>query len=175
MTTRRILRSALVIGVFVLLQGTLALDINFSGVHPDLIVGLVLSAGLIGGTEVGMVTGFVAGMAIDLVSPTPLGLSALVFSVFGFVAGTLSDRFGQGVWWFRALVVMVGSALGELSYGILGAVIGEPQFIHVDLLGIMVVVSLINVVVCGAFFRLERWALRTRQSSAGLVSAMGEW
>lgn len=173
-TTRNIVRSLAVVVLVIVIQGTLGLDINFSGIHPDIVVGLTLAAGLSGGPEVGMVTGFVAGMAIDLVSPTPLGLSALVLCLLGFGAGSLTPRLAKGMWWFRTLVMLGGSVLGVLAYGLIGGLIGEPQFLHVNLAGIVIVVALTNVVVAGGLLRMERWALRMRTASPGLVSTAGD-
>ena len=73
MTPREIPRALLVVVVALALQLTVVLDVRVSGVHPDLMVGLAIAAGLAGGTQRGAIIGFLSGVVLDLFLPTPLG------------------------------------------------------------------------------------------------------
>ena len=57
-----------------LVQSTVGLDITVAGAHPDIMLLLPVAAGMAAGPEEGAVVGFVAGMAADLLLPTPFGL-----------------------------------------------------------------------------------------------------
>ena len=58
--------------------------IRLQGVRPDLMLLIAVCAGLVAGPERGAIVGFAAGLASDLFLQTPLGLSALTFTVVAF-------------------------------------------------------------------------------------------
>ena len=77
------LRALLLVVVTLLVQSTIVLDLPIGGAHPELMVLLPVAAGIVGGPEEGAVMGFVAGLAADLLLPTPFGLTALVGCLVG--------------------------------------------------------------------------------------------
>ena len=52
---------------------------------------LAISAGIAAGPEWGALTGFIAGIAFDLVLQTPFGLSALSYCIVGYLVGSGAD------------------------------------------------------------------------------------
>ncbi len=58
-------------------------------VIPDVLLLVVIYAGLHNGTTIGQLSGFSSGMLIDFLSATPFGLNALVRTVVGFLSGLL--------------------------------------------------------------------------------------
>jgi rod shape-determining protein MreD len=70
------------------LQYAVLSQVRLLGVAPDLFVVFAVVGGLVGGRHVGASTGFAAGLAADLLMPgLPFGLSTLVFTVVGYLAG----------------------------------------------------------------------------------------
>src|SRR5205807_9679243 len=84
MTARSIVRVAFVIFLVVMVQQTVVVALRVGGAHPDLLWLLPITAALLDGPETGAIVGFWAGLAFDLVLPTPFGLSALVGCVLGY-------------------------------------------------------------------------------------------
>ena len=78
MRSRIVLRVGLVVLLLLLVQSTVILSIDLGGMHPDILWLLPITAALLAGPETGAVVGFWAGLAFDLVLPTPFGLGALV-------------------------------------------------------------------------------------------------
>ena len=163
MTARQGLRVVLVIFLVVVLQSTLALDLRLGGAHPNVVYLLAIAAGLVAGPDQGAVVGFAAGLALDLLLPTPFGLSALVASVVGFGVGTLGSReSAEGAeqeGWRAVVVALFASAGAVIMYAVVGAILGQGQFLHASLAVIMVVVALVNAVLAVPAVRLIRWAL----------------
>jgi hypothetical protein len=60
---------------------------------------------------------------------------------------------------FATLVALVASAVAVMLYAVLGAVLGQAQFLHVDLVAVVAVVSVVNAVLAGPSVRVLRWAL----------------
>lgn len=172
MKGRAVVRTLVVIALALLAQSTLVLEIRVDGLAPDVMVLLPIAAGIAGGPLEGSVVGFVSGMAADLLLPTPFGLSALVGTVVGYCVGAIAISSGGLVREVRGLptaVALTASAVSVMLYAVLGAVLGESQFLHVDLVVAVVVVSVVNAVLAGPSVRVMRWAFRpaTERSTAG--------
>jgi rod shape-determining protein MreD len=169
-------RGLLVVLLFLVVQYTLMLDITIRGAHPDLMILLPVAAGIAGGPEEGAVAGFVAGMAADLLLPTPFGLSALVGCLVGFAVGYVTGSIAREVWWLPSLVALIASVGWVMLYAVLGAVLGQGQFVQVDLVAVAAVVAVANAVLAAPAVRLVAWAIgpsadeRTRARAVG-----GRW
>lgn len=72
-------------------QGTLAHILAIRGVRPDLLLVLSLSIGMRLGPVKGCQTGFIAGLAVDLMAGRSVGLGALSYSAGGFIAGSVTS------------------------------------------------------------------------------------
>ncbi len=134
------------LAVALTLQHSLMADLRIGLVRPDLLLLVAVLSGLVGGSERGAVMGFVAGLLTDLFVPTPLGLSALTFSLIGFAAGGLQAGIIRSAWWIAPLTGFAGSVAGILLYAVLGAMIGRPHFVRLDVLVVAIGVGAMNAV-----------------------------
>ena len=87
----RAVRWALVFTVVVVAQVAVASRLEVSGVHPDLLLLLAVTAGLTGGPARGAVVGFAAGVVADLYLHTRFGVGALASTLTGYAAGVAGD------------------------------------------------------------------------------------
>ena len=89
----RIRRWLILVGVF-LLQFFLSELLAVQDYRPDFVVIFILYFGLLVGSFYGVIAGFIIGILIDL---TPLvsyfGLSSLIYSITGYLAGQLQDKY----------------------------------------------------------------------------------
>ena len=159
MTARDATRIVLVVIGFVLVQEILVVDARVGSVHPDIMILLPIVAGIVGGPARGASMGFGSGLVADLFLPTPFGLSALVGTVVGFAVGVVTVALDRSALWLPPLAALAGSALYEITYAVLGSVLGQPQMLHVDLLRVVVMVSVVNAVLALPALRLVTWAL----------------
>jgi rod shape-determining protein MreD len=158
-TTRAVLRALLLVVVTLLVQETIVLDLTVRGVHPDIMILLPVAAGIVAGPEEGALMGFVAGMAADLLLPTPFGLTALVGCLVGFAVGATTGSITREVWWFPAVVALAASVAWVMLYAVLGAVLGQGQFVQVDLVAVVLVVAVVNAILAAPAVRVTAWAL----------------
>lgn len=159
MSGRVVVRTLLVVAIALLAQMTVLLDIRVSGASPEVMYLIGIAAGIVGGPVDGAVVGFVAGIAVDLLSPTPLGMTALVGTLVGFGVGAVSGGVVREVRGLPTLLALGGSVIAVMLYAVLGKVLGEPQFLRVDLVAVVAVVAVANAVLAGPAVRLMRWAL----------------
>ena len=104
----------------VVLQATFFGYFSYDGVVPNLVLLVVVAAGLTRGPELAALLGFVGGLAIDLVPPadTVAGRWALALVVVGYLAGRVrqdSSRSTVGVLVTVAASSFVATSLFALS------------------------------------------------------------
>jgi rod shape-determining protein MreD len=167
MSGRAGLRMALVMLVTISLQAGLLSGITISHVHPEIIWLVPAAAGLVAGPGTGAVTGFAIGLWLDCLLPTPFGLSALVGTIIGYLAGLLEQRgvvvgSGQVLWVGPGLGAAAG-LLGVLLYGVLGWLMGQDGFASIDYL----VLTLLEVVVAASLMMPILWSVRWALGTEG--------
>ncbi|MEO6989054.1 MAG: rod shape-determining protein MreD [Aquihabitans sp.] len=149
---------AAIILMALVLQTTLFARFSFEGARPEVLVLVALMAGFVAGPEDGAIVGFATGLALDVVVSTPFGLTALVYTVAGYAAGSITSSVLRSAWWIASLVGAAGSAAVMLVYALVGAVLGEPTLSGPSLATIVVVVSAVNAALAPLATMALRWA-----------------
>lgn len=148
-----------------LLQTTVLARIRFFGVMPDFMLLVAVAGGITAGPTRGAVLGFASGMTIDLFLPTPMGLSALVFTLVGYGVGTANAGVLRAAWYIPVLTAAAGSVAGVALYAVVGAVLGEPM-LGGHLATIAAVVGVTNAVMAPVAVKLVNWSLGTLKTGA---------
>jgi len=83
------IKFALFFGVLIFVQVTVLdlISISRYNISPDLVLLLVIYLGISRGHISGMIYGFLAGLTLDILSGSFTGLSALSYTISGFIAG----------------------------------------------------------------------------------------
>jgi rod shape-determining protein MreD len=163
-------RVPLVLLTAILVHTTLFSQVRVFGIMPDLMLLLAVTAGLEAGPAYGGVAGFMTGMLADLFLPTPLGLSALVYSVTGYITGLAKAGLLEAAWWFPLATAFVASSAGVGLFALAGTMLGERSLLGLHLATVMLLVGLVNAVLAAPVLRVVRWSLAGRPA----VSTYGE-
>jgi len=127
--------SIVVVAVTVVFQLTVVDRITFpGGAGPDLVLLVVAALALAGGPMAGVLTGFLAGLALDVAPPGShfVGQNALVFCLVGYLCGLLADD-GSGdaeqghTALFEIVVTAAGAICGEALRALLGVMLSDPR------------------------------------------------
>ncbi len=144
------IRIALLLVFTVLVETTVGTDLRVLQVAPDLMVLVVICAGLTGGTEAGAWVGFWAGLLYDMfLTSTPVGLSALTYCLIGASVGALRASVLQERRALLPLAALAGTAASVLLFVGAGDVLGQTQLLgggRAWLIRVMIVESLWNAV-----------------------------
>lgn len=91
MRAARVVAAALAVVLALVLQVSVLPETSWRGAVPDLLLLLVVAAGLTRGETFAMVLGFAAGLALDLAPPADhtAGRWALALVLVGYVAGSV--------------------------------------------------------------------------------------
>lgn len=158
------IRIGLLLLVTVLIQTTLASDMRVAQVAPDLVVLVVVCAGLTGGTEAGAWVGFWAGLLYDMfLTTTPVGLSALTYCLIGAGIGALRSSVLQERRSLLPIAALVGTAASVLLFVGAGDVLGQTQLVGGGrswLIRVMIVESVWNAVLALPVGYIYAWAAR---------------
>lgn len=152
-----------------LLQTTILVRMRLFGVMPDCMLLVAVAAGITGGPVRGATIGFASGMLIDLFLPTPLGLSALVFTFVGYGVGVANAGVLRSAWYIPVLTAGAASAAGVALYALVGSVLGE-QMLSARLVTIVAVVGVTNAVLAPVAVRFVRWSLGSLSTGTPLAS-----
>ena len=126
---RRVLLPAVLVVVALLLQLTVLDQLPLpGGVSPDLLLLVVVALALSSGPTAGLITGFCAGLALDIAPPSNhlIGVYALVFCLVGYFCGLVAADLENSV-----LLPLAASALGAAGgaalYAVAGVFLGNPD------------------------------------------------
>lgn len=164
-----IVRSSLIrlipVGMVMLaLQRTVFAEIQVSGVIVQVVLALAAAAGAAGGSERGAVAGFTLGVMFDLVEGTPVGSTAIAFTLAGVVAGLLALIAADPQWWLNAIFVGFGAVVGEAMIPVVRIFVGEQDPWPPQMVKIVAIVAVSAMVLSPLFVPLGRWCLRIRGS-----------
>ncbi|MBA7663037.1 hypothetical protein ES703_71070 [subsurface metagenome] len=114
-----------------ILQATLLNRLSILGIKPDLLLILVIFIGLYKGPISGAWYGFLAGILLDLFSPTPLGTNAFSKTVLGFLAGAVAPLLYFKAPFTQGLLLFIGMFLeGMILFILLSSFHLAPPFRH---------------------------------------------
>jgi rod shape-determining protein MreD len=148
--------SVVVVAVTVVLQLTIVNRIAFpGGAGPDLVLLVVAALALAGGPMAGVLTGFLAGLALDVAPPGShfTGQYALVFCLVGYFCGLLADD-GSGdaeqghTALFEIVVTAAGAVCGEALLALLGVMLSDPQVTWPAITNVLPAAVAYNVLLC---------------------------
>jgi rod shape-determining protein MreD len=105
--------------LLILVQKTFIWLISLSSLNitPDLVIIMVAYIGIKEGKITGTVAGFIAGILIDLLSGSFLGLQALSYCIAGFAAGYFQKDDGRFLYKFNFLIIIfISSLISNIIY-----------------------------------------------------------
>jgi rod shape-determining protein MreD len=163
------LRMPLMLITALLIQTTVLSRTRLFDVMPDFMLLVAVAGGITAGPTRGATLGFASGMLIDLFLPTPLGLSALVFTMVGYWVGIANTGVLRSAWYIPMLTAGAASICGVVFYALVGSVLGE-RMITGHLITIALVVGLSNAVLAPLAVRLVDWSFGSLKPRAPLSS-----
>ncbi|MBU3688328.1 MAG: rod shape-determining protein MreD [Acidimicrobiales bacterium mtb01] len=140
-------------------QTTLLADLEFDGIALQIMLALSIGAGISGGSERGAMAGFIFGLMFDLVLSSPLGLTALVYGLVGFLAGYVNSLAVANPWWLNALIGLGGSAAATFTYPVVATWVGVDGWLTTRVIEVAAVVAVANALLVPVVVPVMRWGL----------------
>jgi rod shape-determining protein MreD len=175
-TEVRAVISFVVVAVTVVFQLTVVDRIAFpGGAGPDLVLLVVAALALAGGPMAGVLTGFLAGLALDVAPPGShfVGQDALVFCLVGYLCGLLADD-GSGdaeqghTALFEIVVTAAGAVCGEALLALLGVMLSDPRVTWPAITNVVPAAVAYDVLLCPFVLYAAAAALRLAGTPRGV-------
>ena len=141
-----------VLAIVLLLQTTLLNRIVLFGAKPDIVLIVFVLLATQYGSLVGQLAGFVVGIAIDVITVSPFGFHAFLFTVAGYVVGLGSGKVYLDPLIMPALLGLLSTLYLAFFGFVLNLIfrLGEPWSVYFNV-GLIFQVGL-NVVLAPLFF-----------------------
>lgn len=97
----------------VLLETTIAPNLRILGASPDFALLAVVCVGLLRGSEIGAIFGFLTGICIAVAVFDPVGLSSFALVIVGYFAGRYAETADTMSGWTPIVVVVSGTLVAE--------------------------------------------------------------
>jgi rod shape-determining protein MreD len=138
MTGTRALGATVALTVALVLQVSVFPHFAWHGVVPNVVLLVVVGAALVRGAEFAMVTGFIAGVLLDLAPPSDhvAGRWALALLLVGYVAGRVAPE-GRPTAPAVLATVAASSFLGTSVFALSGLVLRDPAVAIPDVLQVV--------------------------------------
>lgn len=172
MHINRILLSTVLVVAALLVQVTVLARLQLPGAVPDLLLLVVLALAMVYGHTAGALTGFAAGLFVDIAPPAEhaVGRYALVLCIIGYAAGLTRPDNGQ----HRSatvpmLVVATGAVSSTLLYAGVGTLVGDAATAQAGLLPLMATATLYDLLLAPFVVPLVMWL--ARRTERGLITS----
>ncbi len=162
-------RLALVLASTAVLQWGVFSQLRIDGAAADLFLILAVTGGMTSGPERGAVVGFFAGLTLDLLSQTPLGLGALVYGTVGYLSGRAEGLVLRSNRLFPPLLAAAMCALGVVTYAVAAWMLGRDRVLDQHLVVIVAVVAISAAVLAPPYLRILRWVWKDERDLRPLM------
>ncbi len=156
---RTAVRVAIVLLTVTVLERGLASQLRIDGAAADLLLLMAIAGGMVGGPDHGAIVGFFAGLSLDLLVQTPLGLGALVYCITGYLVGLAQSAVVRSSRLQPVFLAAAASVFGIGLYVLVSLVVGRSGLINQHLLVVIAVVAGVNALLIPVANRAMRWAL----------------
>jgi rod shape-determining protein MreD len=157
----RPVRIGALVALLVVVQVSVFPHLRLLGAVPDLGLLLALAVAYRDGPDTALVTGFVAGFGLDLFLETPLGLSALTYSLTAYAAGILQTgvlRTPRGI---APLLGAAGGFVAGMAFVVVGVLVGADIAVTTHSVSLVAASALYDAVLAPLVFALAGRVLGT--------------
>ncbi len=135
--------------------------IKINGVHPDLVLILIIGWTTLRGWDDGLIWGAVGGLSLDLLSAAPFGLFSFTSLLVAFVAGSAHRlNFGSSIVVPVVLTFPLTFLFNGVALFILN-VLGRPIFWGIAISNVLTPVAIFNtglmILIFPLLYLLNRW------------------
>lgn len=153
------LRLALSVLAVAILQLGITNTFTFWGATGSILVVFTTAVAIVGGPEPGAIVGFASGLIVDLYTTTPFGLTALVYTILGYVVGLAATSLVRSSGFGILGIATVGALFSVWGFVLVGVIVGQDHLLHTPLVSMSIVQTLFSTTLILVCLPLARWAL----------------
>jgi rod shape-determining protein MreD len=159
---RRVVPLGLLALTTIVVQVALMPHLRLLGVVPDLGLVLAIAVAYYDDAEAAAVVGFATGLGFDLFLRTPVGASALAYSVTGYLTGVVQAGLIRSSRWLPLALGGLGGLVGGLMFVGIAILAGTDTLIAGRTLGLVARAAMYDALVATIVFPLVGRFVRAR-------------
>jgi rod shape-determining protein MreD len=111
----------------ILIETSVLGEATLVGTKPQLILLFTVALAMGEGPALGAVFGFAGGLATDLLTGLPVGLSSIAYAAVGHAVGSVRPLLTAPTAWLPVAMELVATLAGVLLYGGLALLVGQES------------------------------------------------
>jgi rod shape-determining protein MreD len=155
-----VLKAATLFFVVAILQVTIVASIGILGGSPDLVLVTLVAVALTQGSIFGAVSGFWAGLLIDIARLGTLGFTSLLLTLAGFWIGRYGETTGRDRAHAPVLSVAVVTVLYAVGSLVMHFLLREPASAKIALVDELPATIALNLLLTFPVFALVKWLFK---------------
>ena len=159
---RRVLPLGLLALTTVVVQVAVMPHLRLLGVVPDLGLVLAIAVAYYDDADTAAIVGFVTGLGFDLFLRTPVGASALAYSVTGYLTGVVQAGLIRSNRWLPVVLGAIGGLVGGLLFVAIAILAGTDALTRPGTLGVVARAAVYDAIVAMIVFPLVERFVQTR-------------
>lgn len=156
-------KAAALFFVVTILQVTIVASIGILGGSPDLVLVTLVAVALTQGSIFGAISGFWAGLLIDIARLGTLGFTSLLLTLAGFWIGRYGETTGRDRAHAPVISVAVVTVLYSLGSLVMHFLLREPASAKVALVDELPATVALNLLLTFPVFALVKWLFKPAQ------------
>ncbi len=134
------------------MQSTLLSQFTIGGIAPNLLIIIVATVGFIHGNKFGMITGFAAGLILDIYFGSVIGLYAMIYMYIGYINGLFKKILYEGDFKLPFGLIIASDLLyGHICYVCMFLIKGDFRYLYYLRSVILPEVVYTSVIACVLF------------------------
>ncbi len=144
--------TSLTIFFLVLLKTAVFSHLPFFDIHINLILFIIVYVSIINGSITGMLCAFIAGLLLDFLSISPIGLHSFIFTLSAYIIGKFKGVYNMNKFLFPAFLGFSSFLFNVLLVFVLHLIFGENIHIY-DIFDLKFLIQLVlNTLFCPLVF-----------------------
>lgn len=163
-----LVRLAVLLLAATLLQTLIAPNVHILGANPDFMLIAVACVGLLRGSEAGALFGFAGGVVVAVALFEPLGLTAFVLVIVGYLSGRYAETADLSSGFAPLVAVFVGTLLAETLAVAAQFLLGRQAPLGFFATRVVVPALILNTLLAAPVYLAARWWMRGERTRRAL-------
>lgn len=132
--------------IIYILQANFFSWFTIAGIQPNIFIIFIVFLGLFGGRHMGVISGVIFGLLLDLFIGKNVGVSAIMLGIIGILAGFLDKNFSKDSKLTIILMIMATTVIYEIGMYVINTIIFSYEVVVWNFIKILLIEVFYNAI-----------------------------